>query len=221
MAVLDLSNDQNVLHNVETCVLAQSLDPGGNSPFNSAVVYRLPDRTNVGSPSDAAYLMRDVVFHWPTGATGLNPAPGDIITDAQAVEYIIQSVREPFAQDYWGLTTREVGITDDTALSDTVTLQRAIEGVDSYGSRVVTYGDLAGFIDVPAKIMLQPSQPEEYAGEKQYVERYDIIVDNDLPQISNADLIRDQDGKLYTIVSYRNRDQIDEKSVIECELKVR
>jgi len=32
-------------------------------------------------------------------------------------------------------------------------------------------------------------------------------------------VLKDQDGKVYSIISYRNRDEIGELSAIECELR--
>jgi len=58
-----------------------------------------------------------------------------------------------------------------------------------------------------------------YAGQKQPLERYDIYVSEDIGQVNAGDLLKDENGKDYEIVAYRNRDRMDEFSIMVCELR--
>ena len=101
-----------------------------------------------------------------------------------------------------------------------VTLYPARDTLTAYGSKTSKHLTAdATFTNVPAKIMLRPSSPEEQFGQKQFVETYDIYVDDDIGQVHNGDVLKDENSKIYTIVSYRNRERIDELSVMECQLR--
>ena len=183
--------------------------------------YRLPERMAVGDPSDAAYLQRMVEWHLPTTGVAIDPRPGDTITDAGAVIWIIQTVRPPEFGDFWGLDCLESTITADPALADKVSLWTTTDVIDGFGGKATTFTRDPALRDIDAKIVLRESVPVTEMGQRDFVEQYDIYVDTDLGTLRNGDQVRDDvTGDIYTIVSWRNRFQIDELSVIECEDKI-
>lgn len=215
---LDLSADHYVLDDLEDAVLTSA------DGFTAHTVYRLPDVTREGDPSEGGYLHRDVTFHLPTKtATGTpftySPKPGDTETIA-GVAYTVLDVQEPVHLSHWTLTCRLASITTDDMLVDEVTLYPSVDTVTAWGSKESLH-DLADgdFTDVAAKIKLRASVPEEYHGKKQFLEVYDIYIASQLPQLHNGDVIKDGEGKIYTVVSWHNRELIDELSTIVCELR--
>ncbi len=219
--MVDLSADHYVLDDLEDAVLTHELG------LTAHTAYRLPDVIGEGDPSEGGYLHRDVTFHLPTktaaGAPyGYSPKPGDVETIA-GVGYTVLDVRQPKHGDFWGLTCRLASITEDAALVDSVTLHPSVDTPTAAGSKVSVHDVAhADFTNVPAKIELRASVPQEYHGMKQFVEVYDIYVASELPQLYSGDVIKDGvdgGGNVYTIVSWRNREQIDERSVIVCEFR--
>ncbi len=215
---MDLSADHYVLDDLEAAVLTTEEGVFAHD------AYRLPDVIGEGDPSEGGYLHRNVTFHLPTksragGPYGYSPKPGDVETIA-GVAYTVLEVRQPKHSDFWGLSCRLASITADAALVDSVTLYPSVDTPTAAGSKVSVHTVAhADFTNVPAKIQLRPSVPEEYHGMKQFVEVYDIYVASELPQLYSGDVIKDGEGKVYTIVSWRNRERIDERSVIVCELR--
>jgi hypothetical protein len=91
-------------------------------------------------------------------------------------------------------------------LDNTVTHFPAVDALTSYGSRTITHPTAnASFTDIPAKIMLRPSETEDHAGQREFTEVYDIYVDGDIGQIANGDILKDENAKQYKIVSFRQR----------------
>ncbi len=217
---LDLSADQAVLDGLETVTLYMS-DPDAERVYEDA--YRLPERLAEGEPTEGGYLQAETTWHLPTTEAAIDPKPGDLIT-AGGVDWVIQEVRAPKFGDYWGLACRRSSITADTtdpSLQDQVTLYPGVDAIDTYGSKITTHTAADGdFSTVAAKIKLRASTADDRFGQRQFAERYDIYVDTALPQLHNGDVIKDQTGKVYTVLSWRNRELIDELSVIECELRI-
>ncbi len=220
---MDLSADQAVLDGLETVILIVSAT-GVTHTFLDA--YRLPDNLGEGAPSEGGYLHRETEWHLPVRDVAdvlFFPKPGDEITDLGSVIWVIQDVRHPEFNDFWGLQCRRSSITADDTLVDTVTLYPSVDTTTGAGSKVSAHDVADGdFENVPAKIKLRASVPEEYHGKKQFVEVYEIYVASQLPQLHNGDVIKDGlggGGKVYTVVSWQNRDLIDELSVIVCELR--
>ena len=210
----DLSGEQELLDGTETI----NLD-GIDIPY----AYRHREDQIEGDPTEGVYLMTHVQWDLPPQdayyAGGNKPTVGGIITDGDGRQYVIQGVKPPRPfEDYYGCQTKRLAIAETHDLDDLVTLYPAVDVLSAMGSRVTTHPTAdADFTNVPAKIMLRPSDVVEKFGQKQFVERYDIYVAADVGQLKNADILKDQNLKQYAIVSYRNRGQIDELSVIECE----
>ena len=217
---LDLSADQAVFDGLETVTLDLAI--GGVSQVYTDA-YRLPERMAVGDPSDAAYLQRMTEWHLSTTVLAIDPRPGDTITDAVPDIWVIQSVRPPKFGDYWGLDCRLSEITDDAVLADVVTLWPAVYSISAMGSQVTTHPTAAAwFTAVDAKIVLRESVAETEMAQRDFVEMFDVYVAKDIDQVHDGDILKDDDtGHQYTIVSYRNRFQIDELSVIVCEDRLR
>jgi len=213
--VLDLSADHAVI--IADWGEAITLSSWGPAITDA---YRLADTEMEGDPTEGGYLQRRTEWHLST-LQAYTPAVGNTITDADGVVWIVQTVREPEAGDFWGLTCLESSITDDVALEDRVWLHPGVDTLDAWGSKLTNHTAFdPAFADVPAKIMLRPSVAAEELGQRDFVERFDIYVARDIGQVHNGDVLKDGPGKQYTIVSYRNRNQIDELSVIECEDRI-
>lgn len=184
------------------------------------VAYRVGDSFVEGEPSEGGYLYRETKFRLD-GTGAYTPKPGDIITDVVPLDWVIQDVQNPSVHNCeWQCRCRVPHITEDvvSGLQNRVALWRATYANDDWGSQIVTHVVEPLFEDVPAKIMLRPSVvTEEGLGQRDFVEQYDVYVARDVGDIHNGDLLQDGDGHWYTIVSYRNRTQIDDLSVIECE----
>ena len=209
---LDLSADQAVITAdwPEGPIALSSWVP----PITDA--YRLDDRMIEGDPTDAGYLQRSTEWHLST-LQAYAPGVGETITDAAGVIWVIQSVRAPEGDDYWGLPCLELSVG-----ADEVTLYPATYASDAMGNQITTHPAAAGwFADVPAKIILRASVSELEAAQEDFVEVFDVYVSADVGQVHDGDILKDAGGHQYTIVSYRNRFQIDQLSVIVCEDRLR
>ena len=220
--MVDISADLALIDDVE----AVDLDTAANGrTWGDVVAYRGSESIVEGEPSGGGYLYREAKFRLegpPTGAA-YDPKVGDVIT-AAGVEWVIQEVATPSVHSCdWRLICRTPHITEDvlSGLQDVVTLYPSVDSIDAWGSKISTHTAAHGtFAAVPAKIVLRSSVPEDYAGQKQFLEIYDIYVDQQLPQLHNGDVIEDATGKTFTVVSWRQRGLIDKLSVIECELRI-
>ncbi|HUT93315.1 MAG TPA: hypothetical protein VMY37_27875, partial [Thermoguttaceae bacterium] len=211
---IDLSQDQLLFDGLETIYLDGS---------EIQHVLRLEEDVTEQEPTEGVYLSRNVEFHLPYGAAiypgGRTPAVGGVITDDDN-SYVILAVRQPKFCDFWGCSTRAMAIVGTYELDNLATWWPAVDTMDAAGGKITAHPSAdATFTDVPAKFMLRPSVPQEYAGQKQFVEKYDVYVDGDIGQLDNGDLLKDEHDKQYTIISFRNRDRIEELSVLECELR--
>ena len=201
---LDLLNDYQVLDETEAVTLAGVAVTGA---------YRLPDRTLEGEPTDAAYLHREVEWHLPDlPAVVAGAAVGNVLV-AGAVSFVVLEVRQPFANDYFGLRTRAMSVADEL-----ITLWPVVVVTDEYGSRKATHPAPDGmFSDIPAKIQPLAGVEDVIAGKRQFRRMFDIYVATEVTALSIGDLLQDSAMNWYDVVSWRNRERIDELSVILCE----
>ncbi len=207
---LDLSGDFAVI------------DGKVNITLNAAVindVVMLQSKLKEGDPTQGGYLHRETTFQLPT--TGdISPKVGDTVAVAD-VTYNVLKVREPFLGDYWGLTTRELSITADSELQNLITLWPAVNVTDAGGFKRTTHpAASADFLEVAAKIQLQPSKGEEESGKRGFKRTYAIYVSADVPSLKVDDLLKDESSKQYNVESWKNRNRIDEFSVIICNTGV-
>lgn len=223
---LDLSADIFLQDALET----MSLDGVDVFP-----VYRLQETKDEREPTEGVYLERNVRFHFPVGAaiyaglpSATHPDVGGVIIDSADRAYKIIGIQEPYIPDptnpdtgtVWGVTTRGLVISGTYDLDSTVSLFPAVETLSAAGSTITTHLVVDGaFENVPAAIKLRGGDSADWAGKRQITEVYDIYVDGDIGQVNEGDVLKDQDDKVYSIVSYRNRDEIGELSAIECELR--
>ena len=211
---IDLSGDQLLFDGLETIYLDGS---------EIQHVLRLEEDVTEQEPTEGVYLSRNVEFHLPYGAAiypgGRTPAVGGVITDDDN-SYVILAVRQPKFCDFWGCSTRAMAIVGTYDLDNLVTLYPAVEVLDEYGSKVTSHATAhPDFTDVASKIMLRPSVGEDRAGQRDFVEIYDIYIDEEVVQFHIGDVLIDEHGRTYSIMSYRNRDRLEELSVLECECK--
>lgn len=221
MSTVDLSTDQALIDGLETITLDMAIGPVSRAYTDA---YRLPETLGEGDPSEGGYLARMTEWHLPTTGAAIDPKPGDTITDAATIVWVIQDVRAPKvfdgSGDYWGLRCRELAITADTALRDLVTLHPTRRTLRPDGSKISSHIAADGdFVDVPAKIQLRPSTADLLAGQERFIEVYDVYVERDIGQVNAGDVLKDGDGKVYRIISYRNRELIDDLSTLVCEAK--
>jgi parallel beta-helix repeat protein len=222
---LDLSDDLGLLDDLETITLDDKEIQGCHR--------NEPDLEQEEVATEGVYLRRDVTFLLPVGeaiyTVGKEPTVGGTIIDdaGEGVSYQIMTIRrpkigtpgQPLTGDWYGAACVSLRFSDAFGLANTVTLLQAEYGKDAALGKITSHVPLASFTDVPAKIMLQPSVSEQYAGQNQFVEQYDIYVDGDIGQVNNGDLLQDENGKRYKITGYRLRNRMGELPVIECELR--
>lgn len=207
--VIDLTLDYEVIDELENVTL-----DGGAVPN----AYRLPDQIQEGDSTEGAYLHRDIVWQLPT-SPAITPVVGSILVSG-GVEFVVQEVREPFAGDYWGLRTREVSITADATLHDLITLFPVVVTAARDGSRIATHPDQDPvFADIPGKIVPMPGEIDVIAGKQQFRRAFEIYVQTEVTTLSIGDLLEDQDLNRYDVVSWRDRERIDQLSVILAEFR--
>lgn len=186
-------------------------------------VYRNSEEEIEQEDTQGVYLSRLTTFDFPVGETiypgNGRPQVASTIIDGDGNGYVILSIKHPYLSNFWGCRTRSSVLADTFDLDDTVTLLVATYTKDPGLGKKTSHTPDATFTDVAAKIMLRSSDSEQSSGQDQFVERYDVYVDQDIGQVNNGDLLRDGNGKLYQIVSYRDRLNFEENSVMECELR--
>lgn len=195
--VLDLSEDIKMREPLEAVTL------------DGTVVnycYRLPLTEIEAAPSYGSYIQGDAIFHLPT-LTSILPVIGSVIV-AGGASYKIQTVLHPVLNNYWEVLCRESRITSDTELQDLISLWPVVVTIDDFGSSVRTHPAAdADFTDVPARIAIRPAEKQIVAGKEQFIRRFDVFVARDVP-IHVNDLIRDNTGMQYDVVSWENREDI-------------
>ena len=227
--MVDISGDLALIDDVELVKLYTAADgiPGTPKEWLNVVAYRVGDQIVEGEPTAGGYLYRETKFRLEGPPTGdvYNPKPGDTIIDLDLVEWVIQEINGPSVHSCdWQVTCRIPYITADvvSGLQDRVWLHPSVDTPDAWGATRTTHPlPAAWFSDVPAKIMLRPSIAETEVGQRDFVEVFDIYVASDIGQVHAGDLLLDEHGHRYTIMSYQNREQIDELSVIVCEDRLR
>ena len=164
---LDLSADQLLLDGLETVTLhTEGVD------FAIDNCYRTRHDTTNQDHAGGDYWHAETKFHIPVGAPYF-PIIGDTITAVEPVlgnpqVWNILAVKEPAYNDPWQCTCRAAQIAPLRAplgLEDQVTLWRAVETTDSWGSTITTHpiADVA-FGTVNAAITLRPSVVAEELG---------------------------------------------------------
>ena len=212
--VPDYSQDQLLRHPLETVVL------DGAEVQN---VYRNEEIEVEAEDSEGVYLARRATFDFPFGEdlypTGGHPLVGSTFVDSEGVTYVITDLRHAYQSDFWGCDSLSNRIDDAFDLDDQVTLFRATYGKDRALGKKMTQTADASFTNVAAKIMLRPSTGAAYAGQRQFVENYDVYVNQDPAQLNSGDVLHDGSGKVYEIIGYRERNNFQKFSVIECQLR--
>lgn len=211
--VMDLRSDHLLIDNLETITYTRA---SGSSTIEN--VYKLEEFTEETAPSGGVYQNVKVEFQLPS-PQATAPEIDDKITTADGTVYTVIQVREPFLNDFWGCEVVELHIDSSQGLNDVVGLWRASVATDSYGSRITTHPS-ASVSDIQAKIQLMPSVDEDRVGQRSIVQRYEIFIDLDISDswCGTGDLIKDASLNVYTITSWKNRDRIDELSVIIAEV---
>lgn len=201
---LDLKDDYKVLDGLEDVTL-------DGAPVTDA--YPSDIVSTEAAPSEGVYLQTDVEWQIRTTA-GVVPRIGQVIVDGAGRSFTILGVRQPFLNDYYGCACRQVKIESDLALSDKITRHPAIIWLDREGSRVVN-NDLADpwFTDVPAKIQDVSAEHAEFMGKRGFSHLYHIYVVSEIDLV-HGDVLKDQHLNVYDVVSWTNRDRIDELSMI-------
>lgn len=208
--VLALQNDYLVFDGLE------------NVTVNGAALtdaYRLDLVDVEGDPSEGVYLHGDVEFQIRTTA-GVVPLVGQVIVDAAARSYNILSVRQPFAGDYYGCVCRRIAIEAGLPLSSKITLYPAFTTIDEYGHRSVSNGTPSMvFIDVPCRIQDVTAEVGEVMGKRGFKRVFHITCAVEI-SLEHGDVLKDETGIIYDIISWRNRSRIDELSLIVCGIAV-
>ena len=210
MAVLDLTLDHLAFDGRE----AVTLDGG-------AVANALRGREDIieGDSTEGAYRHRITTWRLPR-LPAITPVVGSILVDGDGVSWVALAVMHPRLGSGWLLTCRELSITAAVALRDLVTLWPVVVAVDEGGGRIVSHPAAHGvFVDVPAKIQEQEGSEIVAAGKHQWVRRFDVFCAVELTGLKIGDLLIDAGMNQYTIKSWRNRERIDELSVIVAEYR--
>ena len=206
---LDLQNDYKVFDGLEDITIEGEAITGA---------YREDIFDLEAAPSEGVYLHRNVAWQlptdqFPTPIGGIIPRIGQAIV-AAGVTYTVLDVRHPFLNDYYGVATRRAQIESDLALSDKITRYPAISWLDEECSRIVSNAAAdPGFTDVPGKVQDVSADHAEFMGKRGFTHLYHIYVDREI-DLSHSDVLKDAHMNVYDVVSWTNRDRIDELSMI-------
>lgn len=166
-----------------------------------------------GAPSEGVYLHGDMVWQIPT-PPAIVPRIGQLIVDGAGRSFSILAVRQPFLNDYYGCTCRQAKIESDLPLSHKITRYPAIIWVDEEGSRIVANAmPDPGFTDVPAKVQDVSAEHADFMGKRGFSHLYHIFLDSEIDLV-HGDVLKDQFMDVYDVVTWTNRDRIDELSMI-------
>ena len=212
---LDLSLDYLIFDRPITVTLTDNTGP---QVIENVLKSEKTDKVN--SPSDGVYQSNTgIEFQFPTSIVR-PPVIGGTILDNLGQTYTILEVREPFLNDFWGASVKEMVLDDEFSLVDLVSLWRHSTITDSYTSDVVSHTESVS--NISAKIQLKESQAEDIIGKREFNRQYEIFLSIEIPDgwCSYRDLIKDEALNIYTIRSWKNRDQIDELSILFVEKQV-
>jgi len=203
---IDLTTDHTMFDGLENVTLDGGAVADCLQSFDAVVE---------AAPSEGGYVARECTWRLPSVPV-IAPIVGSVIVDAGGVSWVAQTVKHPRLGTGWVVGCRELDIA--AGLTDLIALWPAVVALDEGGGRIVTHpaADLV-FIDVPAKIQEQPNTEGIEAGRHQWTRRFHIFCEVELTGLKIGDLIKDDAGNQYTIKSWRNRERIDELSVIVAE----
>lgn len=208
--VLDLKDDHLIFDGLENVTL---------EGFAIANAYRNDIVRSEAAPSAGVYVHAEVEWQIPTNPPpGRVPEIGDTIIDTLGYSWVIQEIRWPFANDYFGCACRESLVHARPGLSALVTRFPAITVVDEEGSRYVdnSAADPA-FTDIACRIQPMSDEVQDFMGKRGIDRVFHIFVDSDI-DLNYGDVLKDGSAIMYTVQSWENRERIGELSLIVCHL---
>ena len=207
---LDLKDDYKVFDGLENV----TVDGAAVSD-----VLRLDEFDTEGEPTEGIYLHSDVEFQIRTTA-GVVPLVGQVIVDGGGRSYNILAIREPQFGDYYGCVCRRIAIEAGLPLASKITLYPAFTTIDEYGHRSVSNGTPSFvFFDVPCRIQDVTAEVGEVMGKRGFKRVFHITCAVEI-DLEHGDVLKDETGMIYDIISWRNRSRIDELSLIVCGIPV-
>jgi hypothetical protein len=173
---------------------------------------RVDPTTRERAPTGGVYAAADTKWLLPGPLLGtVRPKPADTILDGDGVTWTILAPEFDKSDRVWSCYSIALAIVH--ALADSVTLWRRTNAQDAAMSRVPTFAQVGSAVD--ARIQLTAETETQERGKALWKKTYDIYLASELDATAE-DQVRDAAGNVYQVESIRNRERIDELSVITC-----
>lgn len=187
------------------------------------VAKRSSVRSRQQSPSGGVYVGAEINWRVPARLVpaGEMPKPADVIVDSEDTRWTVLTVERKRLQQTWLLGC--VNLTLALDLRETILVERATIGYDGAGAASKSFPPHGGRVLYTAQARVQYTEGEvaEGRGVRAQRERYEVIVDRQMPDVDVAeDRVRWVDRgvtRYLDIVAYRRPERIDELPVLECE----
>lgn len=207
---LDLSQDYKVFDGLENVTV-------DGVAVTDALPLEVVDTE--GEPTEGVYLHSDVEWQIRTTA-GVVPLVGQVIVDGGGRSYNILAIRRPQFGDTYGCICRRIAIEAGLPLSSLITLYPAFTTVDEYGHRTVANSTRSlVFFDIPCRIQDVTAEVGEVMGKRGFKRVFHITCATEIA-LEHGDILKDGTGIIYDIISWKNRERIDELSLIVCGIAV-
>ena len=159
--------------------------------------------TSEVAASDGQYTQGDVRWHLPIAEVADTPKIGDSIVDAAGDDWVIMTVQDATLSSRWRCVSRNVVV--QYGLDDRVTVEVA---AFSKGTGGAAERKWTTYRQVRANIIETTADTEVREGASRTAKQYDIVLAVDTA-IGHTHRIRDEKGKLYTVVGSTGQDDVE------------
>ena len=162
--------------------------------------------TSEVAASDGQYTQGDVRWHLPVSddlPIAEPPSIGDSIVDAAGDDWVIMAVQDATLSSRWRCVSRNVVV--QYGLDDRITIEVAAFAKGTGGAAERTW---SVYRQVRANIIETTADTEVREGASRTAKQYDIVLAVDT-EIGHQHRIRDEKGKLYTVVGSTGQDDVE------------
>ncbi len=176
------------------------------------------------APTGGVYAGSDLTWLLPAPLLlGLVPKPGDTITEQQPAD---RTVPGPAPELTWTILTLgfdqldrlwscyAVNLVLAYQLRSAATFFRPVTNQDAAGSRKPSFFRLPA--DIPCRFQLTSEDVTQERGKRLWVGMYDVYLASEVTGITSEWQVRDPDDHVYEVLGTRNRQRIDELSLVQC-----
>lgn len=181
---------------------------------DSCTAIRVAVQFTEARPSEGVYVAQDCYWQLhPITDLDDDPKVGDVISDADGRNYIVTKVREPIFEDFWGCLTKLPRLYYE--LSDEVDWEPAVNVLtDDWADRE----NINPTVTKHFYCRIQPMSTgiQDKFGARGLVDNFTVYTFEEF-DVSFGDILVDQNGKRYRVVSWTSKKNLASLMEIQTE----